>query len=110
MHRLGGTRLVVVGVPPLGCMPLVKTIMGATTCAENYNKVAFSLNSKIQEKLETISTTSRMKTAFVDAYGIIQNVINNPALYGKFNFSAFFLYINIRKTEDLSFVKTGRFV
>lgn len=110
MQRLGGTRLVVVGVPPLGCMPLVKTIMDVTTCAENYNKVAFSLNSKIQEKLETISATSRMETAFVDAYGIIQNAINNPALYGKFNFSAFFLYINIRKTENLSSVKTGRFV
>ncbi|BFG27864.1 hypothetical protein CerSpe_141380 [Prunus speciosa] len=82
MHRLGGTRLAVVGVPPLGCMPLVKKIMDTTTCAENYNKLASSLNSKIQEKLEAISTTSRMKIAFVDAYGIIQNAINNPALYG----------------------------
>lgn len=74
--------------------------MDTTTCAENYNKLASSLNSKIQEKLEAISTTSRMKIAFVDAYGIIQNAINNPALYGKFNFSAFFLYINIRRKTD----------
>ncbi|KAM1004794.1 hypothetical protein ACFX2C_004950 [Malus domestica] len=81
MERIGATRLVVVGVPPLGCMPLVKTLMDVTACAENYNKVAFSLSSRIQKKLEAITKTSRMKIGFVDAYGIMQNAINNPKLY-----------------------------
>ncbi|KAM5588084.1 GDSL esterase/lipase [Rosa sericea] len=82
MHRLGGTRLAVVGVPPLGCMPLVKTLMGETKCVENYNKVSFSFNSKIQKKLENITKTSGMKIAFVDAYGIVESAMNNPQLYG----------------------------
>lgn len=82
MHRLGATRLVLVGVPPVGCMPLVKTLMDKTTCVDSYNKVAFSLNSKIQKKLATIKAKLRMKVAFVDAYGIVQNAVNNPTLYG----------------------------
>jgi phospholipase/lecithinase/hemolysin len=82
MHRLGATRLVVVGVPPVGCMPLVKTLMDKTTCVDSYNKAAFSLNSKIGKKLASIKATLRMKVAFVDAYGIVQNAVNNPTLYG----------------------------
>ena len=82
MHRLGATRLVVVGVPPLGCMPLVKTLMEKTGCVESYNKVAFSFNSKIQTKLSTLKAKLRMKIAFVDAYSIIDNAVNNPTLYG----------------------------
>ncbi|XP_030972219.1 GDSL esterase/lipase At5g45950 [Quercus lobata] len=81
MHRLGATRLVVVGVPPLGCMPLVKTLMEKTGCVESYNKVAFSFNSKIQTKLSTLKAKLRMKIAFVDAYSIIDNAVNNPTLY-----------------------------
>ncbi|KAJ6402145.1 hypothetical protein OIU84_014266 [Salix udensis] len=40
MNRLGATRVVVVGVPPLGCMPLVKTLAGQNTCVESYNQAS----------------------------------------------------------------------
>ncbi|KAL6129993.1 hypothetical protein ACLB2K_068375 [Fragaria x ananassa] len=82
VHRLGGTRLALVGVPPLGCMPLVKTLMGETKCVESLNKVSSSFNSKIQKKLENITKTSGMKIAFVDAYSIVESAMNNPELYG----------------------------
>lgn len=82
MHRLGATRLVVVGVPPFGCMPLVKAIMGTTTCVKSYNTAAFSFNSKIREKLATLKATLGMKIAFVDTYTILQHAINNPTIYG----------------------------
>lgn len=73
----------VVGVPPIGCMPLVKTLMGVnTTCWDSYNKVASSLNSMIQKELNILKANLGMKTAFVDAYHIIQNAMNNPHLYG----------------------------
>jgi phospholipase/lecithinase/hemolysin len=82
MHRLGAARLVVVGVPPFGCMPLVKALMGTSTCVESYNTAAFSFNSKIREKLGSIKATLGMKIAFVDTYRIIEHAVQNPTLYG----------------------------
>lgn len=82
MHRLGATRVVVVGVPPLGCMPLVKTLMDKKTCVESYNKVAFSFNAKIKEKLAILKATLGIKDAYVDCYGAIETAIKNPKKYG----------------------------
>ncbi|XWS12568.1 hypothetical protein CRYUN_Cryun37aG0101100 [Craigia yunnanensis] len=82
MHSLGITRLVVVGVPPLGCMPLVKTLMNQETCVEKYNNFSSSFNSNIKVKLTTSRTTLGMKIGYVDAYGIIQDAVNNPKKYG----------------------------
>ncbi|KAL8263301.1 hypothetical protein R6Q59_024650 [Mikania micrantha] len=82
MYSLGARRLVVVGVVPFGCMPLVMTLKGTTTCDKDYNNVANSFNTKLKSALMTIKTTSQMKTAYVDAYGLIQSVIQNPKKYG----------------------------
>ncbi|KAK6932642.1 GDSL lipase/esterase [Dillenia turbinata] len=57
MHSLGARRLVVVGLPPLGCMPLIRTIKGTTNCVDSYNQAAFSFNSKIKAKLEANKAT-----------------------------------------------------
>ncbi|GMN43632.1 hypothetical protein TIFTF001_012823 [Ficus carica] len=82
MHRFGARRLVVVGVPPLGCMPLVKTLQDQTTCVESYNKLALSFNSKIGFKLNSIKSALRMRIGFVDAYSIVVNAMKNPHKYG----------------------------
>ncbi|MBA0729262.1 hypothetical protein Golax_025965 [Gossypium laxum] len=82
MHSLGITRLVVVGVPPLGCMPLVKTLMNHETCVEKYNNFSSSFNSKLQFKLEVARTTLGMKIGYVDAYGIFEDAVNNSKKYG----------------------------
>ncbi|XP_061978138.1 GDSL esterase/lipase At5g45950 [Populus nigra] len=82
MNRLGATRVVVVGVPPLGCMPLVRTLAGQNTCVESYNQVARSLNAKIKEKLAILKKTIGIKDAYVDCYGVIQNAIKTPKKFG----------------------------
>ncbi|XP_044495844.1 GDSL esterase/lipase At5g45950 [Mangifera indica] len=82
MKRLGATRLVVVGIPPLGCMPLMKTLMDQRRCVESYNKAASSFNSKIQEKLATIRATLQVKSAYLDCFNIIQDAVNHPNKYG----------------------------
>ncbi|KAJ4830675.1 hypothetical protein Tsubulata_027984 [Turnera subulata] len=82
MNRLGITRVVVVGVPPLGCMPLVKTLKGESSCVKSYNQVAASFNSKIQEKLAILRTTHGLKTAFVDCYKVIEDAVTRPRQYG----------------------------
>lgn len=82
MHRLGARRLVVVGVPPLGCMPLVKTIVGEAKCVDNFNKAIFSFNSKLNGQMAALRATLGLKCAFVDIYGVMQSAINNPKRYG----------------------------
>ncbi|KAE8707561.1 GDSL esterase/lipase [Hibiscus syriacus] len=82
MHGLGVTRLVVVGVPALGCMPLVKTLMNQKTCVEKYNNFSSSFNSKLQLKLDVARKTLGMKIGYVDAYGIFRDAVNNPKKYG----------------------------
>ncbi|KAA8515187.1 hypothetical protein F0562_018366 [Nyssa sinensis] len=82
MHHLGARRLVVVGVPPFGCMPLVKALKDASKCDESSNQLAFSFNSKIKEKLATIKKIFGIKYAYVDIYNTIQSAIHNPKRYG----------------------------
>jgi len=74
--------LVVVGVVPFGCMPLVKTLKGATKCDNDYNNVALSFNRKIKKALDTMRISLRMKTVYADAYSVIQRAIQNPKKYG----------------------------
>ena len=72
----------VVGIPPLGCMPLLKTLKGETNCVESYNQVALSFNSKVKGKLALLKTSLGMKTAFADIYGTVTRAMNNPKQYG----------------------------
>ncbi|KAL5772312.1 hypothetical protein ACOSP7_011915 [Xanthoceras sorbifolium] len=82
LYKLGARRLVVVGVPPLGCMPLVKTLMNQKTCVESYNELAFSFNAKIKDKLVIMKKTIGLKTGYLDCYNIIQDAVIHPLKYG----------------------------
>ncbi|KAI3697907.1 hypothetical protein L6452_31010 [Arctium lappa] len=82
MYSLGARRLVVVGVVPFGCMPLVKTLKDTIKCDDEYNNVALSFNRKIKKALVTMKTSLGMKTAYADAYSLIQRAIQNPKKYG----------------------------
>ncbi|KAK6917649.1 GDSL lipase/esterase [Dillenia turbinata] len=82
MHRLGARRLVVVGLPPLGCLPLIRTIKGTTNCADSYNEAAFSFNSKVKAKLEANKASLGMKVMFLDTFSIMVDAISNPQKYG----------------------------
>ncbi|KAF6155946.1 hypothetical protein GIB67_039277 [Kingdonia uniflora] len=81
LYAIGGRRLALVGIPPLGCMPLVKTLMGSTTCVKSYNDAVLSFNNKAKAQLAILEKMG-VKSVYVDAYGIIQNAIKNPAKYG----------------------------
>lgn len=82
MHRMGARRVVVVGIPPLGCMPLVKTLKDTTTCYQAFNNLSFSFNSLIRRKLHSLGKSLGLKTAFVDVYAIVLDAIKRPHRYG----------------------------
>ncbi|XP_056689242.1 GDSL esterase/lipase At5g45950 isoform X2 [Spinacia oleracea] len=106
MHKVGAKRIGVVGVPPIGCMPIVMTFTGdGIHCVDKMNKAVLSLNSKIQKQMEAIRTQLNMKTIFVDVYNIIESAINNPKKYGTMSLSKF---LNIlRRHGDGSFFVRG---
>ncbi|KAK7306591.1 hypothetical protein VNO77_44540 [Canavalia gladiata] len=83
MRRLGANMLVVVGVPPLGCIPLVKTVMNENGCVSSLNSVAHSFNAKLSQQLDNLKTKLGFHTTvYVDIYGVIQSAVMNPKKYG----------------------------
>lgn len=84
MHSLGVRRLGVVGMEPFGCMPLIRTLKNSVNCDKDMNQVALSFNLLLKAKLSELETTLRMRTVFIDIYGVIQNVLQNPSKYGKY--------------------------
>ncbi|RWR89640.1 GDSL esterase/lipase [Cinnamomum micranthum f. kanehirae] len=82
MHRLGGSRFAVVGMPPIGCMPLVKNLKGVTACVDSLNQVAATFNSKLQAQLSALKTTLDIKVAYGDIYNALISAIKTPTKYG----------------------------
>ncbi|CAK9152563.1 unnamed protein product [Ilex paraguariensis] len=82
MHSLGARRLVMVGVPPLGCLPLIKTLRDETRCDAALNRVAFSFGIKLKERLAILKESLGLRTTYVDIYSSIQRSILNPKRYG----------------------------
>ncbi|KAL1289117.1 hypothetical protein HN51_057900 [Arachis hypogaea] len=82
MHRLGAQRLVVVGVLPLGCIPLMMTLKNTKTCDTTLNNVAHSFNAKLSLQLTQLKAQLGMKTAYVNVFGMIQNAVLDPQKYG----------------------------
>ncbi|KAG9446101.1 hypothetical protein H6P81_012229 [Aristolochia fimbriata] len=82
MHRHGGTRFVVVGIPPLGCLPLVRTVTGESDCSDQYNQVGVMFNSKLKAKLGELQRALNIKAAYADIYDSMVNAIRTPQKYG----------------------------
>ncbi|MED6145592.1 hypothetical protein PIB30_026586 [Stylosanthes scabra] len=83
MHRLGAQKLVVVGVLPLGCIPLMRTLKNTNnTCDSTLNDVANSFNAKLSKKLAQLKAKLGLTTAYVDVFGMIQRAVSEPKKYG----------------------------
>ncbi|XP_008784445.2 GDSL esterase/lipase At5g45950 [Phoenix dactylifera] len=82
MHRLGGTKFLVVGLPPMGCLPLVKTLTNTKNCVSSYNDAAISFNSKVVAQLHALKEILGVKATYLDIYGILSEATENPTKYG----------------------------
>ncbi|KAK7302882.1 hypothetical protein RJT34_13779 [Clitoria ternatea] len=82
MHRFGARRLVVVGVLPLGCMPLMKTVWNQQTCVKTLNDAAYSFNAKLIQQIHKLKAKLGLQAVYVDVYGLIQSALTNPKQYG----------------------------
>ncbi|MCD7448802.1 hypothetical protein HAX54_046648 [Datura stramonium] len=81
--QTGARRYAVVGVPPLGCEPLVRTIRDdKNKCDDDLNKVAFSFNLKIKRELQALKRLFGIKASYIDIYSIILQAVQNPHKFG----------------------------
>ncbi|KAJ9690562.1 hypothetical protein PVL29_012954 [Vitis rotundifolia] len=87
----GARRIAFVGLPPIGCLPVVITLNSDNAflqrgCIEELSLVAKDYNSKLQNKLKAIQKNLAhlgSKIFYIDIYGPVTNMIRG---YDKFGF------------------------
>ncbi|KAI4379179.1 hypothetical protein MLD38_005508 [Melastoma candidum] len=91
LHNAGARKFAVVGHPPIGCLP-VQVTMGSLFpsfhmlqrwCVDSQNHDAIRYNSKLESYLLALqSRTPGLKTAYMDVYTPLTNMIESPSRYG----------------------------
>lgn len=100
MHGLGARRMAVVGLSPIGCVPLVRTLKDLPRkCDDEYNGVARSFNAKLQQNLATLKASLGMQIAYIDVYSVMISAINTPQKYGQHTYISFVVDLIQETTE-----------
>eukprot|EP01018_Ginkgo_biloba_P000400 Gb_07440 [translate_table: standard] len=90
LYSQGARKLALLGLPPVGCLPVERTVqqpqqkgLNKYGCAELLNKVAVSFNEKLKATLAGLEPSlPELKVVYVDIYGIVLDIIYKPAKYG----------------------------
>jgi phospholipase/lecithinase/hemolysin len=85
VYELGARRVRIVGLPPLGCLPLLRTVNAARPgeCSGGHNTVAKRFNRRLRAlawKLNLELPGARV--AYVDQYRLMATMIHKPWEYG----------------------------
>ena len=80
-----------VGLPPLGCLPVVRTLnlkqlrIGKTECVEEQNQVVVRFNEKLKSVLASLMhSVLDLKLVYVDIYEVLSDIVYNPGKFGNF--------------------------
>ncbi|KAL1190080.1 GDSL esterase/lipase EXL6 [Cardamine amara subsp. amara] len=87
LYDLGARKFAVMGVMPVGCLPLHRFLFGGVFgwCNFLLNKVSKDFNSKLQKGLISYAVEYDFRGAkfvYVDIYGSLMDLINHPKAYG----------------------------
>lgn len=84
MRKLGGRRFIFVGLPPIGCLPIVRTLLGTgpDKCHGNMNLLAASFNEKLLKLVQLLKNEPDTRAAFIDVYTIITKATTEPNDFG----------------------------
>ncbi|XP_031398124.1 GDSL esterase/lipase At5g45960-like [Punica granatum] len=85
----GATKIAVVGLPPMGCLPVIITSntipLTGRQCVERINSVSRDYNTLLQSELRHLQSTQlnkETKIYYADIYGPLQDMIQNHQRYG----------------------------
>eukprot|EP00253_Pinus_taeda_P001351 PITA_01351 len=92
IYREGARKLFFVGISPMGCLPVVRTLYvkqfinrrtGKTACFEEQNQVAVSFNEKLKSVLASLMhSLLDLKIVYGDTYDLLSDIIHNPGKFG----------------------------
>jgi len=87
LYNLGARKIVVIGLPPFGCLPSQRTLAGGIQrdCVSLYNQAAQKYNLKLSRKLSMLQKKlSGATIVYGDIYEMLLHIIQRPSDYGKF--------------------------
>ncbi|KAM7462534.1 hypothetical protein LguiA_030655 [Lonicera macranthoides] len=85
LYKVGVRRIGVVGVPAIGCVPLLRTIGDGLNreCFEKYNQGAQLFNKKLSSKIDSLGNSLlQSRVVYMDIYNPLLEIIHNPSIYG----------------------------
>jgi hypothetical protein len=90
LYGLGARKIALAGLPPMGCLPLERTIniMDFHGCVEGFNNLALDFNGKLEGLVAKLSKElPDLKLVFADLYSNLLQIITGPSKYGKFGWT-----------------------
>ncbi|XP_020592830.1 GDSL esterase/lipase EXL3-like [Phalaenopsis equestris] len=85
LYHLGGRRISVANIPPIGCLPSQRTLAGGIEriCDPTYNQAAMSFNSKLSNEAQRLNgTLPKSRIRYIDMYTPLLDMILHPSKYG----------------------------
>lgn len=89
MYDLGARRILVAGLPPVGCLPLQLTLAALRQpprpdgCIKEQNAAAESYNGKLQRMLAGFQSVSPgARAVYADIYSPLLDMVDHPGKYG----------------------------
>ncbi|GAB2301201.1 hypothetical protein Dimus_035235 [Dionaea muscipula] len=91
LMQQGAKRIAVIGVPPIGCLPVVITAnsntQGDRSCIASLSSIARGYNQMLQAELKALQQQSAFMNhhaivAYVDIYNLVDDYVNDPGKYG----------------------------
>ncbi|OVA01107.1 Lipase [Macleaya cordata] len=86
LYRLGARKISLGGLPPIGCLPLVRTLSAEHACLEEFNNLAINFDKKGKQLVGKLRHELHgIKLVFSNIYYAALDVIEKPYLYVKFS-------------------------
>ncbi|QHO15762.1 hypothetical protein HN51_031180 [Arachis hypogaea] len=91
LYGRGARRIIVTGLPPMGCLPLMVTINSflpgpnwlKRLCNPKQNQQCEAYNTKLSSKVHSLEATLKgSKIAFFDIYSPLLDMVQSPLKYG----------------------------
>ncbi|KAJ4901548.1 GDSL esterase/lipase [Raphanus sativus] len=85
LYNNGARKFALIGVGAIGCSPneLAQNSRDGRTCDERINSANRIFNSKLISMVDNFNqNTPDAKFTYINAYGIFQDIVTNPARYG----------------------------
>uniref|UniRef100_A0ACD5Y3G0 Uncharacterized protein n=1 Tax=Avena sativa TaxID=4498 RepID=A0ACD5Y3G0_AVESA len=86
VHELGARKVMFSGIPPFGCVPVMRTVNhdAPGECNEEYNRVALRYNAEIQDAIGRLDSElgAGSQVVYTDVYDVPYHIIANPSGYG----------------------------